>query len=331
MSTRERTLDAVDDCWALVLAGGEGSRLRTLTTTASGLCVPKQFCSLRGEGSLLEETIARAQRIVPPERICAVVSAHHQQWWNRPLSRLTQDNIIVQPRNRGTANGILLPLLHILQRDPDARILVLPSDHHVQDEATLQRSMQEGLKAMERDPLGIALLGVDPECADEELGYIVPGQACGAGLHRVSHFVEKPSRAAAQSLIGADGLWNVFILVARARALLQLIERQCPGVVDHLQAALRRPQESGADELSAAYERLPELDFSRHVAQPAAASLRVLRVPRCGWSDLGTPGRVAEVLTRPAARRRAAAAPRAAPCVNLAEQFARFGLARAHG
>lgn len=230
-------------------------------------------------------------------------------------------------RNRGTANGILLPLLHILEREPDARIAVLPSDHHVQDEATLQRSLQDGLSAMDHDPLGIALLGVEPEYADDELGYIIPGEACGRSIHQVSRFVEKPSAAAAQSLIREGALWNVFILVARARALLQLIERQCPGVVEHLRRIVRqsRRTQSEGDELFNAYERLADFDFSRHVAQPAATSLRVLRVPQCGWSDLGTPRRVAEVLTRPAARRVAAARPpEVASYLNLAEQFARF-------
>ena len=325
VSIRANSKDAVST-WALVLAGGEGSRLRSLTTTRSGLAVPKQFCSLRGEFSLLEETILRSRGLVPTQRVCVVVAAQHRQWWDQPLARLDRDNVIVQPRNRGTAIGILLPLLSILERDPNARIVILPSDHHVQDEATLQRSLQSGLSAIDRDPLGIALLGVDPECPDDELGYIVPGESCGGDIYRVSRFVEKPSATAAQSLINQGGVWNVFIVLARARALLQLIDRQCPGVVDYLHRAMRRASSSdlGRDELSAVYERLPDYDFSRHVAQPAAASLRVLKVPQCGWSDLGTPRRVAEILTRPEPRRVTRTRPfGSVPSVNLAEQFAR--------
>ena len=102
MSIRSQRNDGPGGLWALVLAAGEGSRLRTLTTTETGLAVPKQFCSLRGEHSLLDETILRAQSIVSTERICVIVAAHHHQWWDRyqgPLP-LVPDNIIVQPRNR---------------------------------------------------------------------------------------------------------------------------------------------------------------------------------------------------------------------------------------
>ena len=318
-----------DAPWALVLAAGEGSRLRALTTTESGVSVPKQFCSLLGERSLLRDTILRAQRIVPWQRVCAIVAAHHRRWWNESLMELEHENVIVQPRNRGTATGILLPLLHIVKRDPDARIVILPSDHHVRDETTLQRSLQEGLNAIQHDPLGIALLGVRPEFADEELGYIIPGEPCGRSFYRVDRFVEKPPADVALSIMHAGGLWNVFILVARAGALLQLIEGQRPDVVRRLRAIVRRsrarPAESN-DELSALYEELGDFDFSRHVAQPAAASLRVLEAPPCGWSDLGTVRRVAEVLGRQTETGRAL--PRrlsgVTPCLNLAEQFDHF-------
>src|SRR5689334_15770955 len=98
--------------WGLVLAAGEGSRLRSLTTTTDGQAVPKQFCSLRGGPSLLHEALQRAEKIAPRERICTIVAQQHQHWWNEPLAMLDPLNVIAQPENRGTANGILLPLLH---------------------------------------------------------------------------------------------------------------------------------------------------------------------------------------------------------------------------
>jgi mannose-1-phosphate guanylyltransferase len=319
----------LDAPWALVLAAGEGSRLRALTTTESGVPVPKQFCSLLGERSLLDDTILRAQRIVPRQRVCAIVAAHHRSWWNEPLMQLQHENVIVQPRNRGTATGILLPLLHIVERVRDARIVILPSDHHVRDEATLQRALEEGLNAIQHDAGGIALLGVRPEFADEELGYIIPGEPCGRSLHRVAHFVEKPPTDVALSIMHAGGLWNVFILVARATALLQLIEQQRPRLVGHLRRIVQRfgPAPADADdELSALYEQLNEFDFSRHVAQPAADSLRVLKAPPCGWSDLGTVRRVAEVLGRRTETLRASSRRLSdvTPCLSLAEQLDRY-------
>ena len=95
--------------WALVLAAGDGSRLRALTTKPCGTAVPKQFCSLHGGRSLVEDAVGRATGLVPSERICAIVAEQHRQWWSEMhfLDRLPTGNVIVQPRNRGTAIGIL--------------------------------------------------------------------------------------------------------------------------------------------------------------------------------------------------------------------------------
>ena len=87
--------------WALVLAAGDGTRLATLTTDANGRSVPKQFCSLNGGLSFLEETVQRAQSVVPRERICAVVASGHARHWSRVLESMPLSNIIAQPRNRG--------------------------------------------------------------------------------------------------------------------------------------------------------------------------------------------------------------------------------------
>src|ERR1700692_3911661 len=83
--------------WAIVLAGGEGNRLQSLTTDDSGDTVPKQFCSLRGGQSLLAETLQRAASVVEPDHICVIVAAQHRRWWEPMLSEMTKSNIIVQP------------------------------------------------------------------------------------------------------------------------------------------------------------------------------------------------------------------------------------------
>ncbi|HEY0940883.1 MAG TPA: sugar phosphate nucleotidyltransferase [Steroidobacter sp.] len=131
--------------WALVLAAGDGSRLRALTTQPCGTPVPKQYCSLNGGPTLLEDAMARARAQVAPERVCAIVAQQHHRWWSAldALATLPQANLIVQPRNRGTAIGILYSLLHILSQDAQAQVLLLPSDHYVADEVVLQRGWSD--------------------------------------------------------------------------------------------------------------------------------------------------------------------------------------------
>ena len=99
--------------WAVVLAAGEGSRLHSLTRDERGVAVPKQFCSLQGGPCLLQEALQRAASVAALPQICSVVAEQHRQWWAPLLSYLPEQNVISQPQNRGTAFGILLPLLRV--------------------------------------------------------------------------------------------------------------------------------------------------------------------------------------------------------------------------
>ncbi len=286
--------------WALVLAAGEGSRLRSLTTDSNGTAIPKQFCSLQGGPSLLQEALHRAQAVAPRERVCAIVAEQHRRWWQGSLWSLPAGNIFIQPRNRGTAIGILMPVLRILARDPLARIVFLPADHYVRDEEVLARALRTAMRELPRHEDELLLLGISPEEADPELGYIVPALSDGVRTSPVERFVEKPDATVAQELIGAGGLWNSFIFAANGFAILSLLRARYPEVVEDLDTAIARDAglRRGSPSVVELYERLPEIDFSRHIVQGAERRLRVLTVPRCGWNDLGTPKRVAETIRR---------------------------------
>ncbi len=284
--------------WAIVLAAGEGSRLRALTMTPSGIAVPKQFCSLRGGASLLEQALQRAAAIAPIERISTVVAEHHADWWCRSLAGLVPANVFVQPQNRGTALGMLLALLNIVERDPHARVVILPADHHVGDEPVLARALGQAVVAVRARPADILLLGVTPEEPDPELGYIVPVAGMGDDSAPVAWFVEKPTVRDAQALIARGALWNAFIIAARATALLELFDRYDPGLLRRMRFAVRRANVS-ADSSTALvdlYLRERSVDFSHDIAQRYGAVFRVLRVPACAWTDLGTVQRVTKTL-----------------------------------
>ena len=290
-------MDAARNTWAIVLAGGEGSRLRSVTTTALGVAVPKQFCSLHGGASLLHDALKRAESIASPDHICAVVLQRHQRWWESALAGMATVNIIVQPRNWGTANGILLPLLCILERDPDAHVVILPSDHHVRKEAVLAAALQRSVRELSTRCDQVLLMGILPEEPDPDLGYIVPGSHDGA-VSTVDRFVEKPDAALAHSLVDDGALWNAFIVAAKGTAILQLFIQRFPHVVNRVRQVVAQKQFTPG--LSAAaldlYRGVPEIDFSRQILQGAEPVLRVMQVPRCGWSDLGTPKRLAKTL-----------------------------------
>ena len=308
--------------WALILAAGEGSRLRGLTTIPGGLSVPKQFCSLQGGPSLLEETLWRAESVAQRNRMVTVVAAQHRRWWEAPPWSAEPENVIVQPENKGTAPGLLLPLLHIARRDPNATVVVLPSDHFVRTEGVLARGLQQAARLARIDHEHVYLLGLVPDEIDPELGYILPGTRAGTSASSVRQFIEKPSLDVARDLVQDGALWNVFILAASAHALLGLYTSRYPGLVSDMSRAV---DQDGADPLAAKaaralYPQLPTLDFSRDVVQGQESRLRVLTVPACGWSDLGTPRRVAETLSRITRKSNPAQDPRHTAYLSLAAQ-----------
>lgn len=282
--------------WAVVLAAGDGKRLAALTADETGRHVPKQFCSLHGGQSLFGLALTRASAIVPEDRVCAVVAKGHEHWWRQQPHDMHPDNLIVQPRNRGTGNGVLLALSYILKRDPQARLIFLPADHHVLAEETLIQAMSSMLAGMPAQAREIFMLGIEPDDADPELGYIIPQEVTQQHAQGVRHFVEKPSRGVASKLIQDGGLWNSGIFAVAGARLLELFKAHFPDHVQDISATTARIAEPSNPSwaLSHLYERISDIDFSHHILQLQVADLQVVPVPQCGWSDLGTPHRVAE-------------------------------------
>lgn len=284
--------------WAVVLAGGDGRRLGTLTTNAEGVSVPKQYCSLDGRPSLLQLALRRAERIVPSEQIVVVVTEQHRPWWQLELLSIRHSNVIVQPRNRGTGLGILLPLLVIAKSDPNAMVVCLPSDHHVADEEVLTASLRQAIALQTSDLTRLTLLGMVPSGPDSGYGYLTPCADSGAALRAVEGFCEKPNPERAAQLIHGGSVWNSGIFTGFVRAVLDLYPRHVPGLMGHLKVlvnAWEDPQTPSAD-LVAFYASQATVDFSHDVLERQPARLQYLTVPPCGWNDVGTPARLATTL-----------------------------------
>ena len=121
------------DLWAIVLAGGEGSRLRALTRYLYGDERPKQYAVLTGSKSLLRQTLERVARLIPPSRIVVVAQASHDRYLGAELTGFPQVHVLSQPSDRGTAAGVLMPAHWIRARDPRAVVAVFPADHFILD------------------------------------------------------------------------------------------------------------------------------------------------------------------------------------------------------
>lgn len=304
--------------WAIVLAAGDGTRLSALTDT-DGFPVPKQFWSVRGSRSLLGDALHRASRLVSRRRTVVVVAEKHRSLWENELGNLPPENVIVQPANRGTAAGLLLPVLTVLRRDPAARLLVLPSDHFVDEEHVLHASLRLAL-----DSLGvnggdrIVLLGIRPATPETGYGWIVPRPGDG-GLDRVAAFVEKPAAPIAAAMMERGAVWNSFLIATRGQILVDLFAERQPALVAEMRTTL---EANKAATLTDLYDRLEVTDFSHELLQGSEERMWLLRVPECGWTDLGTLDRVAECVDRLGRRTRL-------PRTERPSARARFSLAAA--
>ncbi|HEU4440291.1 MAG TPA: sugar phosphate nucleotidyltransferase [Methylomirabilota bacterium] len=284
--------------WALLLAGGDGTRLRSLTRELAGDDRPKQFCRVMGGETLLEQTCRRALLSVPRAHVMTVLTEQHERFYETLIPSMGIRHVVVQPRNRGTAPGVLYPLLRLAALAPDASVAVFPSDHHFSSDRRFATHVDTAFAAAEADPGRVVLLGIIPDTHETEYGWMEPGGSLGLPTaptaQRVRQFWEKPEAGFAATLRERGCMWNSFVMVGMVRAFLALV-RDCLPSLFAAFATLGSPTGGGAESLAALYRCLPPSDFSRDVLAVRPERLGVIPVWGVTWSDLGSPERVRRV------------------------------------
>jgi len=275
--------------WGIVLAGGEGERLRPLTRLISGDDRPKQFCRLYGGMTLLEQARRRAQQSIRAEQILFSLTRAHENFYLHELADCPSQRV-VQPRNRGTAAAILSSLLVIARKDQNATVAVFPSDHHYSDENAMAEAVERAFELSRRETDSVILLGAKPHDAEVDYGWIQVGsQVHGSpDSFLVQGFHEKPAPLVARFLFDQGSLWNTFVMVGKVFAFLEMICSAMPGLLKALQnfPAVHAPGEE-LRIADAAYAGLPSIDLSGQVLSTEIQRLIVHRLGPVTWSDLG--------------------------------------------
>ena len=281
--------------WAVILAGGDGTRLKSLTRHIAGDERPKQFCSVLGGQTLLAETQNRAALELAAKRTLYVVNRAHERYYAPILADENAANLVEQPSNRGTAPAILYSLLRIAARDPQAVVAFFPSDHYISDNSKFMSQIRSALNTARQRRDLVVLLGLEPENPEVEYGWIEPAKAIHghAKVFGVRRFWEKPNKMLAQVLQLRGCLWNSFVMVAAVQALLEIIEGAIPDLYRSF-ANLLPSFGTGAEAqaIEDLYSRLAEVNFSHQVLALKPERLAVLKVSGVRWNDLGEPKRV---------------------------------------
>ncbi len=302
----------------LVLAGGDGRRLEPYIQELKGEKLPKQFVNFIGRHSMIEQTFHRVETLIPAGRVLTVISRPHLIFAEvrRQLANRPDHSIVVQPLNKETGPGILLPLAHIYKRCPEAIVALFPSDHFILEEQRFMDHVGLAVQAVKQDPSRIILLAIAPHEPEPEYGYVVPcgnsRKSCRFGTRPVSAFVEKPRRERAAELISAGALWNTMTMVFSVKTLWRLVENVHPALYSQfcrIVDAIDTAQEQRT--IGDVYDRLEPVNFSKEITERIAErypdAISVLPVHDVFWSDLGSRERVLRVIHRLKPRRPEAA------------------------
>jgi mannose-1-phosphate guanylyltransferase len=289
--------------WAVILAGGDGTRLKPLSRLIAGDDRPKQFCTLFRGGSLLARTRRRIAPAIVPNRTLFAVVKDHERFYRSEFSEIDESRMVVQPANRGTTAAIVYSLIRLMRLDGDPIVAFFPSDHHYADESQFRRSVNDAFDVVNRRPDLLVMLGARADHPQVEYGWIEPGPRLDMGRRisafRVHRFWEKPAAQLAETLMTLGCLWNTFVIAGRALTFLEALQSQTPDLLQAFQSlAEARSREEEDTHAAALYKNLPSGDFSRDILTQCPDKLAVLRMDDAGWGDLGTPEGVLAAMQR---------------------------------
>jgi len=276
--------------YAVILCGGSGTRFWPLSRRNK----PKQFLNISGGGSLLQETIKRVVSLVPSSNIFLVTNKKFQQIIQKETAvwRIPHRHILLEPEGKNTAPAICWAALHIAQKDPQAIMVVLPSDHVMTQPKRFGRILRKALKLAWNNHL--VTCGIVPTRPETGYGYLKVRKdpALGKNGLRVVRFTEKPHLNRAKQFIRSQRyLWNSGMFMWKVSVILEEFRRHLPKVYHSLSTV------SNGVHLNKVWSQLPNISVDYGILEKAKDVVAVA-AGDIGWSDLGSWEAVTEVLKK---------------------------------
>ena len=282
-------MSSIENFWAVIPAGGAGTRLWPLSRSSS----PKFLHDLTGSGrSLLQDTYDRLAPLAD-DRFLVVTGRPHLDAVIAQLPQVAAERVVAEPSARDSMAAIGLAAALLEREHPDAVMGSFAADHVITDPAGFGAVVRTAVEAARADWL--VTIGIDPTFPSSAFGYIHLGAdlAGHPGAYAVQEFVEKPSADVARDYLATGRYrWNAGMFVVRPRVLLELLELTDPAFAASLREIAAEPAR-----LEGLWPTLPKIALDHAVAEPAAAAGRVVTVPASfGWDDIGDFDSLATIL-----------------------------------
>lgn len=280
--------------YAVIMAGGIGSRFWPVSTAQN----PKQFHDMLGTGeTLLQRTFKRLSSFIPGRNILILTNVRYNDLVLEQLPSVRPEQLVLEPAMRNTAPCILYAAMKIHKRDPEARILVAPSDHWIEDEEAFARDVMQCFRLSEKEEV-LCTLGIKPTFPNTGYGYIECESSGDGAFKKVFKFHEKPGYEQAKSYLEKGNyLWNAGIFVWRAQTILKAFKSYQPELFGLFEAGI--PAYNTSKEKSyidAHYAEAENISIDYAILEKSEA----IYVLPAGfdWNDLGTWGSLYEKLEK---------------------------------
>ncbi len=279
--------------YCVIMCGGVGSRFWPVSRANK----PKQFLDFMGTGrSLLQMTFDRILPLIDAAHIIVMTNADYEGLVREQLPDIKPENILLEPARRNTAPCIAWAARHIQARDPEASMVVLPSDHIITRERVFVEALQRGFEFVEANP-ALLTLGIKPSRPETAYGYIQAGPVVSGGIKRVKTFTEKPIEELARVFVASgEFFWNSGMFLWSARTLLDGLAASAPEIASHFTDAPDSTFTDPAAEsayIASEFPACPAISID-YALMEKAPNVFVEEVD-LGWSDLGTWGAVREL------------------------------------